>query len=253
MPKQNKQYSYDEIVKWSEEYKKTYSFYNTGKIFGVDYKIVRQLLIENKSSLNLQTKQDLIDAGLRKCSLCSKIKPNCDFGSYKQKSRCKECSKEMSKKYREDNLEKCLTAERKWYNTNKKYKSQYRKKYVELKKDDPVFKLKKRLRNRIRDAIKNNKKPGSSIKCLGCTLQELKEYMEKLFYDNPGNGEKMTWENYSHSGWHIDHKIPLVSFDLTDLKQFEKACHYTNLQPLWSSDHKKKTVLDLKKFRNKKP
>ena len=55
----------------------------------------------------------------------------------------------------------------------------------------------------------------------------------------------MSWENYGKK-WHIDHIIPLASFDLTNRQQFLQACHYINLQPLWVSDHKQKTVKDMK-------
>ena len=63
---------------------------------------------------------------------------------------------------------------------------------------------------------------------LGCTIPELKQYLESKFQ------EGMTWENWGVHGWHIDHIIPLSSFDLADRDQLLTAFHYTNLQPLWA-------------------
>ena len=66
-------------------------------------------------------------------------------------------------------------------------------------------------------------------------MEELKIYLESKFL--PG----MTWDNWSKDGWHIDHVVPLASFDLTNKEQFDKACHYTNLQPLWAKDNLSKS------------
>jgi hypothetical protein len=92
------------------------------------------------------------------------------------------------------------------------------------------------LRIRLRKAIQNNQKSGSAVRDLGCTVPELIQHLESQF--QPG----MSWTNYGFNGWHIDHIIPLDSFDLTDRPQFLQACHYTNLQPLWKADNLSKGI-----------
>ena len=118
------------------------------------------------------------------------------------------------------------------------YKKAHRKEVNEYvlqkKKNDIQFKLQVGLRNRLLRALDGNYKSGSAVADLGCTIDELKFYLERQFQDG------MTWENWSRDGWHIDHKIPLAFFDLTDREQLLKAVHYTNLQPLWAVENLKK-------------
>lgn len=47
----------------------------------------------------------------------------------------------------------------------------------------------------------------------------------------------MSWDNYGVHGWHIDHRRPVASFDLTDPIQQAQCFHYTNLQPMWAPDN----------------
>jgi hypothetical protein len=96
---------------------------------------------------------------------------------------------------------------------------------------DLNFRLAHRLRVRVRKALQHGVKGGSAVKDLGCTLDELRAHITAQF--EPG----MTWDNWGLYGWHIDHIIPLASFDLTDPAQFKQAAHYTNLQPLWAGDN----------------
>lgn len=77
-------------------------------------------------------------------------------------------------------------------------------------------------------------KAGSAVRDLGCTTEELRAYLEAQFRLG------MSWDNYGKGGWEIDHITPLASFDLTDREQFLKACHYTNLQPLWHHENRAK-------------
>ena len=110
----------------------------------------------------------------------------------------------------------------------KKYLREYR---VFLYRTNIFYKISSRLRGRLWDALRGRRKIGSHIEKLGCGIEELKKHLENQFR------EGMTWENYGHKGWHIDHKIPLSAFDLTNPEQLSKACHYTNLQPLWAKDN----------------
>ena len=125
-----------------------------------------------------------------------------------------------------------LNEKQKVYNKNNLEK---KRNYLNLKyKNDLQFKLKVSLRNRISRALKRGQKNGSAVRDLGCSVDELKTHLESKFL--PG----MTWDNWKPDGWHIDHVVALYSFDLTDRKQFLKACHYTNLQPLWAKDNSRK-------------
>jgi hypothetical protein len=135
------------------------------------------------------------------------------------------------KQTKEERKESRKRHQRKYKKTHPNYNREYE---YNRYKNDINFKLRKRLRNRLRDALNDGYKSGSAVQDLGCSIPELKNYLESKFQ------EGMTWENWSFKGWHIDHIIPLDSFNLSDRKEFLKACHYTNLQPLWSSDNIRK-------------
>lgn len=91
-----------------------------------------------------------------------------------------------------------------------------------------------RLRTRIRIALKHSgvKKSVSMTSLLGCTIEFLKGWLESQFKTG------MSWQN--HGEWHIDHKRPCASFNLTDLEQQKICFHYTNLQPLWALENIRK-------------
>ena len=74
-------------------------------------------------------------------------------------------------------------------------------------------------------------KPCRSLELLGGDIDAARKHIESMWA--PG----MSWENHGRRTWHIDHVKPLDSFDLSDPEQFKKACHYTNLQPLWWRDN----------------
>lgn len=166
--------------------------------------------------------------------------------------QCKECRKKNSKIYYKNNKQKCALATKIWKEENKDYFKEKRKQYRlnNLEKirqyerrrliEKPEAKIAKNLRIRLRDFFRGDYKSGSAINHLGCSIEELKKHLESKFYDNPKTNEPMTWDNYGLYGWHIDHIVPLISFNLLNKEEFSKACHYTNLQPLWAEENWRK-------------
>lgn len=116
---------------------------------------------------------------------------------------------------------------------SKKCKNKNRKiKTMERYYSDLDYKIRHNLRSRLRKAIKYNREV-SAISNLGCDLKSLKKHLESKFE------EGMSWDNYGK--WHIDHIVPLSKFNLTNKEEALKACHYSNLQPLWAKDNLKKS------------
>lgn len=182
------------------------------------------------------------------CRSCTVPKSSNEYhyrkDSGKLRASCKDCVNRRSRDYYLKHSEKLRAYTRNHYKNNTKKVGEYNRKYNKQnreaaarrlrkrRKNDPVFNLSMRLRSRLYSALRKNCKSGSAVRDLGCSIDYLKEYLESKF------SEGMTWANRSQ--WHIDHIIPLSSFDLTQRDQILKACHYTNLQPLWAKDNLRK-------------
>lgn len=111
---------------------------------------------------------------------------------------------------------------------------------------DKITLLKYKIRNNVRWRIDD---PNKEFKYdIGCSVKELREIFEEKFYFNRETGEVMSWENRGYWGWHIDHIEPLASFDLEDPEEYKKASHYTNLQPMWREDNRKKGSKSQKEY-----
>lgn len=176
-------------------------------------------------------------------------------------SQCKDCINKKNKNYRVNNYEKYLTNRQRHYSQNiekfreqkvksaKKYKdkkrkydiqyrlnhkitiTQYKKKWEEKNKNNPVYKIKKNLRRRVHHALNGLNKSDNTFKLIGCSPEQFKTYIESLFESG------MSWDNYGLDGWHIDHIIPCYKFDLTKEEEQRKCFHYSNQRPLWAKDN----------------
>jgi len=107
--------------------------------------------------------------------------------------------------------------------------------YSENRKNNILVQLTDNLSKRIYGQLQklNIKKTFRYNDLLGCTLNEFGEYIESKFIDN------MSFDNYPE--WEIDHMIPVSAFDFNNEDEIIKCCHYTNLQPLWKHDNRKKS------------
>lgn len=140
--------------------------------------------------------------GLKRCRGCYAIKPVSEYSKRKRyadglRSRCHNC--------------------------------EYKRKKKRIKEDFSV-RLITIVRTRLNNALKKMRlgKISKTQLYLGIGLEEYKLYLESKF--EPG----MTWDNYGVHGWHIDHIIPVSSFDLTQHEEIKKAFHYSNTQPMWA-------------------
>lgn len=187
------------------------------------------------------------------CPRCKIEKTAFDFGPNKTtksglQSQCKSCRKvyrsrpEVKQKkktyassyyknninyireYRLNNRDKISNYKSEYYLKHKKDRREKLNIYTRDKmKNDLSFKLKSNLRRRLCRAIKGNFKSGSAINDLGCSVEEFKKHIEVRFYPNPKTGETMTWDNWTRTGWHMDHIKPLDSFDLSNRERLFKS------------------------------
>lgn len=180
----------------------------------------------------------------KKCTKCKQVfhieaftkQPN-----GRHKSACKTCIyslyyrpshlKRLRKSGKKPKAEMVMTDEQR-----KEKQRSWKRKYCKK----PEVRLATNIRKRVNSALKKwNRGYKGKLKLIGCTKEELRDYLEKQFKLG------MSWDNYGE--WHVDHIQPLCSFNLLDDKELAKAAHYTNLRPLWAKDNLKKSVEDVKK------
>ncbi len=142
------------------------------------------------------------------------------------------------------NKERILARSKHYYENNTAKVLERTKNYKNQRmKIDPKYKLAGQLRTRLYKVLQSKKwlKNNTFSEYIGCSLNDLKNHLEKQFQSG------MTWDN--HGEWHIDHIVPLASAESQD--EIYKLCHYTNLQPLWASENRtKQDKLNYKGYKN---
>jgi hypothetical protein len=138
------------------------------------------------------------------------------------------------------------------YECDNRHREQYTKAHIAYNRNyckarqqrDVEYRLAILLRKRLYVALKHDFKNGSAVRDLGCSMTEFKNYILSKFQVG------MTWDNWSNSGWHLDHIVPLSKFNLQDRQQFLIANNYTNLQPMWAKHNLSKGNFSVEDYRN---
>ena len=153
-----------------------------------------------------------------------------------EKRNCEYCVVEFQPKRIDAKFcsNKCGMAD--WRNNNKQYIADDQKHRYH---SDIDRKISTCLRSRLNKALKGNVKSASTMKLIGCTVDELRKHLESQF--EPW----MNWGNHgpydvARKTWHFDHVIPMSAFDLRDPEQQQKACNFNNVKPLLAEKNLKK-------------
>ncbi len=135
----------------------------------------------------------------------------------------KEHRKKYMNEYREKNKEKIKEIKRNYEKTRKS--------------NDPIYKLVANFRTAIWTTLKENNmtKYGHYFEILKYTPEQLSNHLANQFKDG------MTWENYGE--WHVDHKLPITSFEFKEVgdEEFLRCWSLDNLQPMWAEENIRKS------------
>lgn len=145
--------------------------------------------------------------------------------------------KERNKRYRENHKNdiEYLERVREWSRQSSKRRRKKITAYEEArKKSDPVFKLKKQLRNEVRTSFERRgfRKIGRTEQITGLSSGDLYNWLQQTYEKRYG----IFWDGKEEV--HIDHIKPLATAHTVD--EVIKLNHYTNLQLLKSKDNLEK-------------
>jgi len=133
--------------------------------------------------------------------------------------------KERCKKWYLKNKEYKLKFNKEWCLKNKEHVNEYQR---NRKKTNPDLRLACNMRSGMSAALKGQRKAASTMKIIGCTVEELFEHLESCSSWEPW----MTRENYGVGGWDTDHIIAIALWSENCPLQFALCWDKSNLQPM---------------------
>lgn len=161
------------------------------------------------------------------CNSCGEEKPFSEFRKQSSKkdglkNDCKICDSLRAKKYY-DQDPKAIS--RRVMAAREKKREHYNLATSQYFKNNPIQRIRKSLRSRLREKTKI---PSP----IGCSSKELKLHLEKQFQ------EGMSWDTYGKN-WCISHVKSWKGFDLNSPEEVAKINHYTNLKVSPYQEHQK--------------
>jgi uncharacterized protein (DUF983 family) len=207
--------------------------YNTDEVF--KNKLIESTKNHYKKKIeNTKENQQLIVD--KQCNVCNVLQPSNKFRI--DRLKCIDCERNHGKEYRrneigkqkskdwlENNGERMIELRARWFQNNKEHVN---KKYINRMKNDPEFKFKKLLSRRILHCLKN--KTMKTNKYLGCNSSEYNLWLCSYY------NETINFENHG-TVWHIDHVIPISTFNLEDNNEKLLAFNWRNTMPLLKEDN----------------
>lgn len=172
----------------------------------------------------------------QECRVCHKIKSLTDFLGKSSSltgydTKCKDCFNNYQKQYRKKknnaleyyyrNKDKCKQKTNNYSKNNRDIRNEIQRNWRKKQREtNPSYKIWQNARKRIWKVL-HVKKPTTTDKLIGTSPIMFKLWLSFTFSD------KMNWDNYG-SYWHIEHVIPIATYDLNDEKNIYKAFHWTN-------------------------
>lgn len=143
--------------------------------------------------------------------------------------------REIAKRWSINNTEREAVTRHTWREANRTKMQEWKRQYEKARYHSSVeYKLARILRTRIHSLLRRNPRQGSAGRDLGCSVSELRKYLESQFTP------EMNWQNHG-AVWHVDHILPLANYQLADRGTLRRLVHYTNLQPLLALDNFRKS------------
>lgn len=173
---------------------------------------------------------------LKLCKYCEQELPIDCFRH--NRCKCKKCEKDYGRKYRQGDIGKQKAIE--WSNNNKiqhkKLQSEWAKNNRQYLNDkhnfrwanDFEFKIKKSCQKHLINNLKNKQK--STMKYFSCDIELFVKWLKYCFNDS------MTINNHG-TYWHLDHVIPVSSFNLNNSDELYLCFHYLNYMPITATDN----------------